>query len=278
MAVAVSNQSVPFEDVDLLAGDVALREGARARGCGMGTRARARGRSRRRLCRGATAFPARRAQRAAADHPRPLRPPRRPGRARPELALAARRRGVPPNPCPAVGRSAPGRARRPRGAGVRLDARQRGRHVPDLDDLQRRARAAGRPGARRRVGAAPDRRRAVRDGDDREAGRLGRARQHDPGRAGRRRLVRAHRPQVVLLLSALRHLPRAGPGARRPVLLRARARARDGVPAPQGQARHALAAVVGGRVPARLRHGCWARRAAAWRRSSRWSRTRGWTA
>ena len=33
--------------------------------------------------------------------------------------------------------------------------------------------------------------RAVRDGDDREAGRLGRARQHHPRRAGRRRLVRA---------------------------------------------------------------------------------------
>ena len=51
-----------------------------------------------------------------------------------------------------------------------------------------------------------------------------------------------------------------------------------GVPAPEGQARHALAAVLGGRVPRRRRRGCWARRAAAWRRSSRWSRTRGWTA
>ena len=34
------------------------------------------------------------------------------------------------------------------------------------------------------------------------------------------------RPQVVLLLSAVRHLPRARPGARGPVLLRARARRR----------------------------------------------------
>ena len=42
-----------------------------------------------------------------------------------------------------------------------------------------------------RVGAAAARRRAVRHGDDREAGRLGRARQHHPRRAGRRRLVRA---------------------------------------------------------------------------------------
>ena len=51
-----------------------------------------------------------------------------------------------------------------------------------------------------------------------------------------------------------------------------------GVPAPEGQARDALAAVLGGRVPRARRRGCWARRAAAWRRSSRWSRTPGWTA
>ena len=48
------------------------------------------------------------------------------------------------------------------------------------------------PRARRRVGAAADAarlraRRALRDGDDREAGRLGRPRRHDPRRAGRRR-------------------------------------------------------------------------------------------
>ena len=134
-----------------------------------------------------------------------------------------------------------------------MDARERRRDVPDLDDLLRGARIARRPGDRRRMGAAADRRRAVRDGDDREAGRLGRAREHDPRRAGRRRLVRAPRPQVVLLLSAVRHLPRAGAGARGPVLLRARARRGDGVPAAQGQARHALAAVVGGRVPRRRR-------------------------
>ena len=41
-------------------------------------------------------------------------------------------------------------------------------------------------------------RRDGRHGDDREAGRLGRARQHHPGRAGRRGLA-AHRAQVVLL-------------------------------------------------------------------------------
>ena len=71
----------------------------------------------------------------------------------PTLALAARRRRRARHPRAAVGRSAPGRARRPRGARVRLDARQRGRHVPDLDDLLRRARAAGRPGDRRPSGS-----------------------------------------------------------------------------------------------------------------------------
>ena len=52
-------------------------------------------------------------------------------------------------------------------------------------------------------------------GDDREAGRLRRAREPHAGLAGRGRLVRAARPQVVLLLSALHDLPRARAGARR---------------------------------------------------------------
>ena len=57
--------------------------------------------------------------------------------------------------------------------------------------------------------------RAGRHGHDREAGRLRRARQHHLGRARGRRPVRDHRPQVVLLLSALRRLPDARPGRRR---------------------------------------------------------------
>ena len=69
------------------------------------------------------------------------------------------------------------------------------------------------------------RRRARRHGDDREAGRLRRARQHHPRRAARRRHLRAHRPQVVLLLSAVRRLPHARAGARRAVLLPVRVRA-----------------------------------------------------
>ena len=216
-------------------------------------------------------------------HARPLRPPHRPGRARPELALAAARRGRARDPRAAVARPAAGRARRARGARAAVDAGQRRRDVPGLDDLLGGAGAARATRARRRVGAAADAarlraRRAVRDGDDREAGRLGRARQHHARRAGRRRLVRAHRPQVVLLVSAVRRLPRARAGARRALVLPARARPGDGVPAPQGQARHALAAVVARSSSAAPPRGCSARRAAAWRRSSRWSRTRGSTA
>ena len=61
--------------------------------------------------------------------------------------------------------------------------------------------------------------------------------------------LRAARPQVVLLVSAVRRVPRAGPGARRALVLPGRARARDGVPAAQGQARNALAAFLRSRVP-----------------------------
>ena len=280
----VANQSVPFEDVDLLRGRRAAARGARARGRRLGGRPRARLRRGGGLRRGAGARPPRRAQRAAAAHARPLRAPDRPGRARPELALAAARRGRARDPRAAVARPAARRARRPRGARAAVDAGQRRRHVPGLDDLQRRAGAARGPGARRRVGAAADAprlraRRAVRDGDDREAGRLGRAREHHPRRAGRRRLVgaapatsgsaRIRRATVFLVLAQ-------APGGT--LVLPARARARDGVPAAQGQARHALAAVERGRVPRRRRPDARATRAAAWRRSSRWSPTRGWTA
>ena len=62
-------------------------------------------------------------------------------------------------------------------------------------------------------------------------------------------VVRDPRPQVVLLLSAVRRVPGARAGAGRALVLPRRARAGHGVPAAQGQARHALAAVVRGRVP-----------------------------
>ena len=77
--------------------------------------------------------------------------------------------------------------------------------------------------ALRRAGQAQ---RAVRHGDDREAGRLRRAREHD-GRAvggdGPGDGVRAHRPQVVLLGADVRPLPRARADRRGPVVLRAAA-------------------------------------------------------
>jgi hypothetical protein len=79
--------------------------------------------------------------------------------------------------------------------------------------------------------------------DDGEAGWLRRARQHHPRPAGRWRLVGADGPQVVLLLPAVRAVPRARAGSGWPLLLRGGAGSGHGVPAPQGQARNALAAV-----------------------------------
>ena len=72
-------------------------------------------------------------------------------------------------------------------------------------------------------------------------------------RAGRRQL-RDHRPQVVLLLPPVRRVPDARPDRRRAVVLPDRgARPRLPGPATQGQAGHALAALLGGRVPGRDR-------------------------
>jgi hypothetical protein len=132
---------------------------------------------------------------------------------------AARRHRRARHPRLAVARARPG----PRGPGRAVHAlgeRQRRRDVPGLDDLRRRPRAARRRArARRRVGAAPDR-------PDYERGALaGMAMTERQGgsdvRANITRaeplgdgLVRAPRPQVVLLLPAVRRVPRARPGAR----------------------------------------------------------------
>ena len=140
-----------------------------------------------------------------------------------------------------------------------------------------------------RIVPAPDKAgRALRHGDDREAGRLRRARQHDHRAAAERRRprrrVRAHRPQVVLLGADVRRVPRPRPGRGRRLLLpdaalhaRRRAQPRStssgsrtsSATAPTPPARSSSAA------PGR---GSSARRAAACRRSSRWSTTPGSTA
>ncbi len=58
-------------------------------------------------------------------------------------------------------------------------------------------------------------RRAHRHGDDGKAGRLGCAREYNGGRAGGRRRVSAHRPQVVLFGADVRCFPGVGASARR---------------------------------------------------------------
>ena len=70
-----------------------------------------------------------------------------------------------------------------------------------------------------------------------------------PGRPRRRRLVRAHRPQVVLHPPDLRRLPDPGAGARRDHLLRRHAsRPRLPPAAAEGQARRPLPGLERGRV------------------------------
>ena len=87
---------------------------------------------------------------------------------------------------------------------------------------------------------------ARRHGHDREAGRVGRAGEHHPGRARARDgpgCPPAHRAQVVLLRPDVRPVPHARPRARRPDLLPAPPRAagrraqRPADRAAQGQAR-----------------------------------------
>ena len=170
-------------------------------------------------------------QRAPADaaHARPLRPPCRRGRV-PAAVPRPDAHGRRATACTA----APG-PRTAQGAHVARAAKVLGvgRHrrrapVPDLDDLRDRARVAHDTGARRRVRAVADQPRVRlrparpagqaradrRHVDDREAGRLRRPREHDPRRARGRRLVPAHRPQVVHLGADVGPVPdpRAGAG------------------------------------------------------------------
>ena len=136
-----------------------------------------------------------------------------------------------------------------------------------------RERPSWRPSGSRDSRSLLRRRRARWDGDDREAGRLGRARQHHPRRARRRGRLRDHRPQVVLLPT--RPATSSSPSPRPPpaLLLPDRARPRVPHPAPEGQARHPLAALERGRVRGAFA-GAWSARAAACRPSSGWSTTR----
>ena len=206
----------------------------RAGGRGGGAAAPAPAGRARRLGRGARARPAGRRPPAGAAHPRPLRPPHRRGRVPPVVALADAHRGRLGTARHAVGGRAGHRGARRPGGRVLPDgpARVRAR-LPDLDDLRRRARAAPRPRARRAptnpacgprstssgcaepaTKAGPARRHV----DDREAGRLRRARGHHDGHAHRRRQLPARRAQVVHLGADERPLPHAGagPGRARP--------------------------------------------------------------
>ncbi len=122
-------------------------------------------------------------------------------------------------------------------------------------DVARVRRPRPAPGARQGGGA-------LRHGDDREAGRLGRPREHDGGDAAQRRRpgsrVRADRPQVVHVGADVRRVPRPRAGRGRALVLshaplHAGRRAQpDSDPAAQGQARQPLERVERGRVRRRL--------------------------
>ncbi len=123
-----------------------------------------------------------------------------------------------------------GGAGAPARAGLSQPTMGAGHHLDDL-----------RPG--RRTGSGQGRGH-LRHGPHREAGRLGRPRQHDEGgpRPCRARRLPPHRPQVVLLGSDVRRLPHAGPGAGRaelllgPPVVPGRVAEPDPDPATQGQA------------------------------------------
>ncbi len=231
-------------------------------------------------------------------HPRPPRPSHRRGRVPPLVAPADGDRSLSGDPRDALARAPLGRPRGPRGD---VDAARTGRGggaVPDLDDLlgnprpASRARPGGGVGAtaavallRRRAHGSGDRQEGLplRDGHDREAGRLGRASQHHHRPAAERwrarRRLRDHRAQVVHVGADVRRLPRPRPGRGWCLVLsdaavHPRRRAQPDPPATaQGQARQPLERLLGGRVPRGL--GTTDRRGGPRRsrRSSRWSTT-----
>ena len=279
----VLNQAPPFVDVNLFETDVPLREAVEREGGGWAV-------DRLREA-GAVAGSAeakehgRRADRnePRLRHPRPLRPPHRRRRLRPELALAAARRDRARDPLAAVARPATGRARRARGARARRGPQANGgvmcpvsmtysaipalRHDPAIAAEWEPRLTAPRLRARR----------AVRHGDDREAGRLRRARQHDARRGRRRRLGAA---RATSGSARTRCATSSSCSPRR----RAACRASSSSAGPGWRSSGSRTSSARGRwrrarsSSAARRRACSARRAAAWRRSSTWSRTRGWTA
>ena len=235
--------------------------GARARGRRLGRRPRPRGRRRRRQRRGARARAPRRAQRADPAHARPVRQPDRRGRARSRRGTgccAARSsarstacRGASSSPARHVVRAALFTLWGNANDGVMCPVSMTYAAIPALRDGAPELAAEWEP---RLTEARLRQRRARRDGDDRAPGRLGRARQHHPRRAASATAtyeLHGHKwfcsypPCDVFLVLA------QAPG--RALVLPRRARAGDGVPAAEGQARDALAAVVRGRVPRRAR-------------------------
>ncbi len=203
----------------------------------------------------------------------------------------------------ALARARPGRARRARrddaddGSGV-----EAGHGCPISMTYAAVPGAAQAARAGRRVGAAPhvarvrrralkpaerEARRALRHGDDRAPGRLRRAREHHARRAVRRRpggeyeltghkwFCSAPMCDAFLVLAQTRR--RASPAS---CCRASRPTASATVPhqPAQGQARQPLERVERGRVRRHLGAASSARRAAASRRSSRWSTTRGSTA
>ena len=87
------------------------------------------------------------------------------------------------------------------------------RHAPDLA-VPLRGAADLRELRPRPARSGDQARPARRHGDDREAGRLRRSREHHARGAGRRRQLPPHRAQVVLLGADVRPVPGPGPGRR----------------------------------------------------------------
>ena len=203
----VANQPPPLTGLDVFSSNLPLVEATEREGAGwIRERASALGPLRRRGGRPAGGVGAARERaQAGPAHPRPLRQPDRRGRVPPRLAQAdddgRRARAA----LAALDERRPGRARRAHGDVHDRDAGRGRVRVPDHDDLRRRPRAARPARARGGVGAArdrhdlrppldPRRREGLGDrghGDDREAGRLGRAREHDLRAPAERRRRRA---------------------------------------------------------------------------------------